>query len=462
MVLWPVRVSVAIVGLQAADSDCTGRRPTNTRLIIIKIPLVVILFIIAPQPSILLMSTSYYLETEHAATKFAAIMISSYTLLFMMGSSLMVLLVRDPGTVKPLEELEREQEQQQQRSDGRSREDQIGTEDEDVSLAEALLSGGPESNGAEAFSLTPVKSTGESRWCRKCWAPKPERTHHCSECNRCVLKMDHHCPWLANRCIGARTYPTFLHFLLVSTIYSTYVFVLSVPPIQFFLSMPSLVSLNVFPVSETATNQTTLESLAPMLLLQYLPDIPEEEPQPTAASSSTNEAHPPPPFSSRPPTPSSYPMYPLDEHEDDHIPSPPPYAPPPRTHRSQTFAEPYRFPSPPDSYSPLPPSGHQNNNQQPRRFQEHELNRKQRQLVRDAHRKIRIYDMGWKENLLEVIGGPDPRPGKPRPSMFRIWAERIFWGGRGRGDGHSFRHSPKAEAQLRKLAKDMVAASTQY
>ncbi|XP_066179833.1 palmitoyltransferase ZDHHC16 isoform X8 [Sylvia atricapilla] len=29
--------------------------------------------------------------------------------------------------------------------------------------------------------------------CRKCIAPKPARTHHCSICNRCVLKMDHHC-----------------------------------------------------------------------------------------------------------------------------------------------------------------------------------------------------------------------------------------------------------------------------
>ncbi|KAF2884870.1 hypothetical protein ILUMI_21289 [Ignelater luminosus] len=29
--------------------------------------------------------------------------------------------------------------------------------------------------------------------CKKCIAPKPPRTHHCSVCNRCILKMDHHC-----------------------------------------------------------------------------------------------------------------------------------------------------------------------------------------------------------------------------------------------------------------------------
>lgn len=29
--------------------------------------------------------------------------------------------------------------------------------------------------------------------CKKCLIPKPPRTHHCSICNRCILKFDHHC-----------------------------------------------------------------------------------------------------------------------------------------------------------------------------------------------------------------------------------------------------------------------------
>lgn len=39
------------------------------------------------------------------------------------------------------------------------------------------------------------------RYCLICHTFKPERCHHCSTCGRCVLCMDHHCPWL-NNCVG--------------------------------------------------------------------------------------------------------------------------------------------------------------------------------------------------------------------------------------------------------------------
>uniref|UniRef100_A0A8R1HQB5 Palmitoyltransferase n=3 Tax=Caenorhabditis japonica TaxID=281687 RepID=A0A8R1HQB5_CAEJA len=50
------------------------------------------------------------------------------------------------------------------------------------------------------------------RFCDKCCCIKPDRSHHCSMCEQCVLKFDHHCPWV-NNCVNFGNYKYFILFM---------------------------------------------------------------------------------------------------------------------------------------------------------------------------------------------------------------------------------------------------------
>ncbi|EJC98527.1 zf-DHHC-domain-containing protein [Fomitiporia mediterranea MF3/22] len=388
--------------------------------------LMLVILLFAPQYNILVMLVSYYLTIHDSPFLFAVHLSIIYLFTFLASCSLLVCVVRDPGAIRVGEDAGPDSNMQD-------------TEDENE-----------ETDMVDALRMSPNSKTRKGqpepfdddfnaphKWCRKCWAPKPERTHHCSACGRCVLKMDHHCPWLAQKCVGHWTYTAFLHFLLCISLLSSYIALLAGRIVYVAFLNPFLVnertalhalflsiygaifslvvgSFFLWHVYLASTNQTTIENISPFLLLRYLPSSPAIHTLPEA-STPLATAGSIPPF---PPQPSLHP-------------SSRPSTPPDPTYAS------LHVPTTPTSQAQL-------------RLHEHQLNASQRRHVRYAHSQIRLYDVGFRANWAQIIG-----VGKKRG--WRGVVYKLICGGGGAGNGKTFPRNPRAEGMLARLAAELAS-----
>ncbi|GBF66145.1 palmitoyltransferase [Trichophyton mentagrophytes] len=78
-----------------------------------------------------------------------------------------------------------------------------------------------DTTGLEAFYMKDIfvcQLDGKPPWCSTCCQFKTDRSHHCSEVNRCVRKMDHFCPWVGG-VVSETSFKFFIQFLFYAMLF---------------------------------------------------------------------------------------------------------------------------------------------------------------------------------------------------------------------------------------------------
>ncbi|TNN52537.1 putative palmitoyltransferase ZDHHC14 [Liparis tanakae] len=95
--------------------------------------------------------------------------------------------------------------------------------------------------------------TVKLKYCFTCKIFRPPRASHCSLCDNCVERFDHHCPWVGN-CVGRRNYRFFYMFILSLSFLTIFIF-------SFVITHIILLGLSGFHTYLISSNQTTNEDI---------------------------------------------------------------------------------------------------------------------------------------------------------------------------------------------------------